>query len=133
LAATNRPDILDPALLRPGRFDRIIYIPPPDYEARKAILQIHTRNMPLADDVDLEEIAKITEGYSGSDLEAVVREAAMIALRKNIEASKVEKAHFLEALKKIKPSINENMIQYYNKWIEQSKQIQARPRLLTFT
>jgi transitional endoplasmic reticulum ATPase len=133
LAATNRPDILDPALLRPGRFDRIIYVPPPNQEARKEILKIHTRNMPLAEDVDLDELAKITEGYSGSDLEAVVREAAMIALRRNIEANKVEKAHFLEALKKIKPSINENMIQYYSKWIEQSKQIQARPRLLTFT
>jgi len=133
LAATNRPDILDPALLRPGRFDRIIYVPPPNQEARKEILKIHTRNMPLAEDVDLDELAKMTEGYSGSDLEAVVREAAMIALRKNIEANKVEKAHFLEALKKIKPSINESMIQYYSKWIEQSKQIQARPRLLTFT
>ncbi|MEM2136444.1 MAG: CDC48 family AAA ATPase [Candidatus Methanomethylicia archaeon] len=133
LAATNRPDILDPALLRPGRFDRIVYIPPPNLEARKEILKIHTRNMPLAEDVDLNELAKLTEGYSGSDLEAVVREAAMITLRVDITATKVGKSHFMEALKKIRPSINENMIQYYNKWIEQSKQMQTRPKLITFT
>ncbi|RUM46870.1 MAG: AAA family ATPase, partial [Hyperthermus sp.] len=81
VAATNRPDILDPALLRPGRFDRLIYVPPPDKEARLEILRIHTRKMPLAEDVDLERLAQQTEGYTGADLEAVAREAAMIAVR----------------------------------------------------
>ncbi|RLE51105.1 MAG: AAA family ATPase, partial [Candidatus Methanomethylicota archaeon] len=134
IGATNRPDILDPALLRPGRFDRLIYIPPPDYKARIEILRIHTRNMPLTDDVNLEEIAKLTEGYSGSDLEAVCREAAMSALREDINAKRVSKRHFEYALKKIKPSITNEMIQYYKKWIERYKQVgPTRMKLLTFT
>uniref|UniRef100_UPI0035940F19 AAA family ATPase n=1 Tax=Acidianus infernus TaxID=12915 RepID=UPI0035940F19 len=81
IAATNRPDILDPALLRPGRFDRLIYVPPPDKKARLEILKVHTRNVPLADDVNLETLAEKTEGYTGADLEAVVREATMLMLR----------------------------------------------------
>jgi len=134
IGATNRPDIIDPALLRPGRFDRIIFIPPPNYEARLEILQIHTRNMPLAEDVKLEEIARATEGYSGSDLEAVCREAAMAALREDITAKVVAKRHFEEALKKIGPSITSEMIQYYKRWQERYKQIQAvKQKLLTFT
>ncbi|PVU74455.1 AAA family ATPase, partial [Acidianus hospitalis] len=81
IAATNRPDILDPALLRPGRFDRLVYVPPPDKIARLEILKVHTRNVPLAEDVNLETIAEKTEGYTGADLEAVVREATMLMLR----------------------------------------------------
>jgi transitional endoplasmic reticulum ATPase len=81
IGATNRPDMMDPALLRPGRFDRIVYIPPPDKEARFEILRVHTRNMPLAKDVDLEELANMLEGYSGADIEMLVREAGLIALR----------------------------------------------------
>ena len=81
IAATNRIDILDPALLRPGRFDRLIYVPPPDRRARLEILKIHTRNMPLADDVDLEEIAEMTEGATGADLKAIVVEAGYSAIR----------------------------------------------------
>ncbi|MCS7364415.1 MAG: CDC48 family AAA ATPase [archaeon GB-1867-035] len=134
IGATNRPDILDPALLRPGRLDRIIYIPPPDYKARVEILKIHTRNMPLAEDVNLEEIAKITEGYAGSDLEAICREAAMEALRENINAKAVSKRHFEHALKRVRPSITKEMIQYYTRWIEQYKQMKPiRTKLLTFT
>ncbi|MEJ2776561.1 CDC48 family AAA ATPase [Sulfolobaceae archaeon RB850M] len=82
IAATNRPDILDPALLRPGRFDRLIYVPPPDKGARVEILKVHTRSVPLAEDVSLEEIAEKTEGYTGADLEALVREATINAMRK---------------------------------------------------
>ena len=134
IGATNRPDIIDPALLRPGRYDRIIYIPQPDIEARKEILKIHVKNMPLSDDVNLDEIAKVTEGYSGSDLEAVTREAAMAALRDDLNASKVAKRHFEYALKKVRPSITKDMINYYTRWLEQHKQIQAaKPKLLTFT
>ena len=81
IAATNRPDILDPALLRPGRFDRLIYVPPPDKAARLDILKVHTRNVPLAPDVNLETLAEKTEGYTGADLEALVREATMLVLR----------------------------------------------------
>ena len=81
LAATNRPDILDPALLRPGRFDRKVYLGLPDVEARYKILQIHTRNKPLADDVDLMRIARITPGFSGADLANLTNEAALLAAR----------------------------------------------------
>ncbi len=121
IGATNRPDILDPALLRPGRFDRLVYVRPPDKKSRLAIFKIHTRNMPLADDVDLEELAELTEGYVGADIEAVCREAVMLALRENINAEKVEMRHFLEALKKIKPSVNETMLNFYERFEEKAK------------
>ncbi len=134
IGATNRPDILDPALLRPGRFDRLIYIPPPDYKARIEILRIHTRSMPLSDDVSLEEIARLTEGYSGSDLEAVCREAAMAALREDISAKYVTRRHFEYALRKIRPSITKEMVDYYKRWMEKYRQVSpAYTKLLTFT
>ena len=126
IAATNRPDIVDPALLRPGRFDRLIYVPPPDQKGRLEILKIHTRNMPLADDVDLEEIAKITEGFSGADLEVLCREAGLYALREDINAKYVAKRHFEKALKKIRPSITQEMIRYYTSWIERARSLRER-------
>ncbi len=122
IAATNRPDILDPALLRPGRFDKLIYVPPPDYKARLEILRIHTRNMPLAEDVDLEYIARRAEGYSGADLEALVREAALQALREDINTSKVYMRHFEKALTIIKPSITPQMERMYREWAEVARQ-----------
>ena len=133
IGATNRPDILDPALLRPGRFDRIVYVPPPDRKARYEILKIHTKNMPLAEDIDLEELADITEGFSGSDLEVLVREAGLLALREDINAEKVYKRHFEQALKKIKPSITPEMIRYYQLWSEKSKSItQKKPSIVSY-
>lgn len=122
IAATNRPDILDPALLRPGRFDRQIYVPPPDEKARYQILKVHTKNMPLDKDVNLKKIAKETEGYSGADLEALVREAGLEALRKSFDAKKVTKKDFEAALKKIQPSITPEMIKFYQKISERLKQ-----------
>ncbi|MGC9011730.1 ATP-binding protein, partial [Thermogladius sp.] len=122
IAATNRPDILDPALLRPGRFDKLIYVPPPDLPSRLEILKIHTRNMPLADDVDLYELAKRTEGYSGADIEALVREAALIAIREDLMIDRVYMRHFNEALNKVKPSITQEMIKFYIEWGEKAKQ-----------
>jgi len=116
LAATNKPEILDPALMRPGRFDRLIYIPPPDENARLQILKVHTRNMPL-DNVNLDEIAKNTNGYSGADLEALCREAAINALRRDSE--KIEMRDFNEALKKVKPSIKIGDLKRYEKFIEE--------------
>ncbi|USS41418.1 CDC48 family AAA ATPase [Thermococcus aggregans] len=137
IAATNRPDILDPALLRPGRFDRLILVPAPDEKARLEIFKVHTRRVPLADDVDLEELAKKTEGYSGADIEAVVREAALIALRgavsktprelveeqaeEFLEKLRVSRKDFEEALKKVKPSITRYMIDYYKQFEESRK------------
>jgi len=113
IAATNRPDLLDPALLRPGRFDRIIKIPPPDRKARVEILKIHTRKVPLAPDVDLEKLADMTNGYTGADLEALVREAVMLALREKLEVREVSMKYFLEALKIVKPSLSEDAMEKY--------------------
>ncbi|MEM1768593.1 MAG: AAA family ATPase, partial [Desulfurococcaceae archaeon] len=122
IAATNRPDIVDPALLRPGRFDKLIYIPPPDQNARLEILKIHTRTLPLSENVDLYELASRTEGYSGADLEALVREAVMIALREDINTSIVDIKHFNKAFEYIKPSITQDMINYYLNWFSKARQ-----------
>jgi cell division protease FtsH len=99
VAATNRPDVLDPALLRPGRFDRRIVIDHPDAKGREAILQVHLRGKPLADDVDIEKLAKQTAGFSGADLANMVNEAAILAARKN--KTKIEMSDLLEALEKV--------------------------------
>ena len=123
IAATNRPDIIDPALLRPGRFDKSIYIGTPDRESRKKIFEIHTKSKPLAEDVDLEELAKDTEGYTGADISAVCNEAVMIAVRKLVEsgqmptdeeiaACRVEMEHFRTAVEKIGPKIRKELSQY---------------------
>ncbi|MHA1627341.1 MAG: AAA family ATPase, partial [Candidatus Asgardarchaeia archaeon] len=117
IAATNRPDLVDPALLRPGRFDRLLYVRPPDKNARLEIFEIHLRGKPLAEDVDVERLAEMTDGYVGADIKEVVRTALSFALRefmskyrdkeemkKNIERLKVHMDHFVEALEKVKPS-----------------------------
>jgi transitional endoplasmic reticulum ATPase len=115
MGATNRPDLLDPALLRPGRFDRIIYVPPPDPRARYEILKIHTRRIPLDEDIDLMELAKITEGYSGADLEALVREAVMLALREDIKPRPISLKYFKKAMEYVKPSLTGELMQAYEK------------------
>ena len=112
LAATNRVDILDPALTRPGRFDRHVEVGDPDKEARIAIFKVHTKDMPLADDVDLEKLAKETEGYVGADIEAVCREAVMLTLRNNMDADNVKMKQFKEAMKKVKPKKEIDLRQY---------------------
>jgi transitional endoplasmic reticulum ATPase len=117
IATTNRPDILDPALLRPGRFDRLIYVPAPDEKTRLEIFKIHTKNMPLKG-VKLEKLANLTEGYSGADIEALSREAALFALRENQKAKEVTMKHFEQALKKIKPSITDDMFKKYQKAVD---------------
>ena len=115
VATTNRPDLLDPAILRPGRFDKILLINAPSEKGRKMILDIHTVKTPLAKDVIISELAKQTEGYTGADLEALVREAAMLALRESVDAVEVWKKHFDEALKKVKPSVSKSTIETYKK------------------
>ena len=121
IAATNRPDILDPALLRPGRFDRLIYVPVPDLKAREEIFKIHLRGRPLAEDVSIEKLAEMTEGYTGADIEAVCNEATMLAVREyimsgkdpeNPENAKISMKHFEEALKKVKPLSKEEREMY---------------------
>jgi transitional endoplasmic reticulum ATPase len=132
IGATNRPDILDPALLRPGRFDRLVYVKPPDRKSRLAIFKIHTKGMPLASDVDLEELADLTEGYVGADIEAVCREAVMLALRENMESEEVEMRHFHDALKKIKPSVTESMVGFYERFEEKARQERPKVAAKTF-
>ncbi len=125
IAATNRPDIIDPALLRPGRFDRIIVVPPPDKKARLEIFKIHTKKMPLAKDVDLEKLAEMTEGYSGADIEAVCREAALSALRENLKAKEVKMKHFEEVLKKIKPSLTNVNVKAYEEFVNKKEEARS--------
>ncbi len=128
IGATNRPDMIDPALLRPGRFDRIVLINVPDKKARLDILKIHTRNMPLAKDVKLQEIAEKTEGYVGADIENLVREAGLLALRENMESKEVRKKHFEAALKKVKASIGKGDVERYKK-VEENYLKSARAAL----
>ncbi|MEM3489550.1 MAG: AAA family ATPase, partial [Nitrososphaerota archaeon] len=118
IGATNRPDLMDPAILRPGRFDRLIYVPPPDEKSRLQILKIYTQKMPLAEDVSLEKLASMTEGYSGADLESLCREAGMAVLRRDRDAAYVAWADFQEALKIVKPSISPSMLKEYEKLSE---------------
>ncbi|MBI5398875.1 CDC48 family AAA ATPase [Candidatus Woesearchaeota archaeon] len=113
IGATNRPDILDTALLRPGRFDRIILVGAPDEKSRLNIFNIHTKSMPLAPDVNIEEFAKKTPGYAGADIESVCREAAMLALRKDAKAAQVTKKDFNEAVDKTRPSITKEIEEAY--------------------
>jgi len=115
IGATNRPDMLDTALLRPGRFDKILLVNAPEEEGRLEILKIHTKKMPLARDVNLKDIAKESVGYTGADLESVAREAAYFALREDINSKLVKKKHFREALKKVRPSVNKSTIDLYKK------------------
>ncbi len=115
IAATNRAELIDPALLRPGRFDRIIYVPPPDLKARKEIFKVHLKKAPLAGDVNIDRLAELTEGYTGADIEAVVREAVMLKLREKFEPGPVEMRHFLKALEKIKPSLTKETAERYEK------------------
>ncbi|MFB6224520.1 MAG: CDC48 family AAA ATPase [Haloarcula sp.] len=130
IATTNRPDLIDDALLRPGRLDRHVHVPVPSEDARKAIFQVHTRNKPLADGVDLDELASRTEGYVGADIEAVAREASMAATREFINSVDPEEIsdsvsnvrvtmdHFEDALEEVGPSVTQETRERYDE-IEQ--------------
>jgi transitional endoplasmic reticulum ATPase len=117
IGATNRPDILDTGLLRAGRFDRIILVSAPDKGARLQILKIHTKDMPL-ENVDLEELARKTDGFVGADLEALCTEAAIIALRENMQSKKVTMNHFESACSKLRPSVTKDTLEYYKRIAE---------------
>lgn len=127
IAATNRPDIIDPALLRPGRFDRLLYVPPPDKQSRVHVLKIHTKKKPLADDVKIDVLADQTEGYTGADIAALASAAVMLALREHVakykdpkeaertkEELKIHMSHFEEAMKKIRPLSKQEIDMYKN-------------------
>ncbi|MBS3153413.1 CDC48 family AAA ATPase [Candidatus Woesearchaeota archaeon] len=128
IGATNRPDVVDPALLRPGRFDRLMLTPPPSEEGRVQILKIHTKKMPLTQDVDLKELATSTDGYVGADIESLCREAGIEALRESIDAKEVNMSHFKKALKRVKPSVSKDIFERY-KDIENSYLQKARAGL----
>jgi transitional endoplasmic reticulum ATPase len=131
LGATNRPDLLDPAVLRTGRFDKIILILPPNEAERFEIFKIYTKRMKISEDVDLQQLAKITNWYTGADIKSICREAALFAIREKDD--KVRMKHFLEAVKKVRPSTNEAMVNYYLDWYNRSRQLfQSKPSALTF-
>ncbi len=127
LAATNRPDIVDPAVLRPGRFDRLIFVNPPNQKGRLQIFKVYTRDMPLASSVSIKELASVTEGFVGSDIEALCREAGMLALRESFEIETVTMNHFNSALERIHPTVTADVIKYYEKISEKFK----RPSQIT--
>jgi len=124
IGATNRPDILDPALLRPGRFDRLIYVPAPDEQSRLRIFRIYTKEMPLTNDVDLETLSKDTKGYSGADIEALCREAAMMALRKDQKTEKVTYEDFKDAMEEIPPTLTANMESWYQSSVRRVRRVE---------
>ncbi len=121
IAATNRPDILDPALIRPGRIDRILLVPLPDKKGRLEILKLFTKEMPLTSNIKLEDLNNTINGFSGADIETWCREAAMIALRENIRARKVSLEHFKEARKELNPTLTKEVIEWYEKFGEKLK------------
>ena len=126
IGATNRPTLLDPALLRPGRFDEIVYVPVPDAEGRRRILEIQTGAMPLAGDVDLAALAERTERYSGADLENLVRKAGLLALRADLDSETVTAANFEAALEDTRPSVTAEVEKEYERMRKQLKQEDPR-------
>jgi transitional endoplasmic reticulum ATPase len=124
IAATNRPDMVDSAVLRPGRFDRLIYVPEPDEKSRLQIFGIYTKGMPLTKDVDLNQLALMTKYYSGADIESLCREAAMHALRNDINALEVTMKDFQDAMKEVGPSVTPEMEKWYKNFIRQVRQVQ---------
>lgn len=125
IGATNRPDLVDPALLRPGRFDRLVFTPAPDSKARLEIFKIHTKSIPLGKDVDLKLLTKETEGYAGADIAALCREAAMLVLRNDIKGKEVRMKHFREAVEMVKPSLAPEMINAYETFTERKSKRMA--------
>jgi len=125
IGATNRPDLLDSALLRPGRFDRIVLVSIPDAKSRKEVFKLHTKKMPLAKDVKIDELVSKTEGYVGADIESVCREAAMLALREDMTARDVKMKYFMEALKKVRPSASKDIEAMYQQFNENFRKTRA--------
>ena len=129
VAATNRPDMIDKALMRPGRLDRIVYVPLPDEKTRLKIFDIHSRKKPLSSDVNLQDLASRTADYSGAEIAAICNEAALMALeetlknseKNNEEDPQVKSAHFEHALNVVKPRINPQLLKIYDKFRSMSK------------
>lgn len=122
VAATNRPDMLDEALTRPGRFDRSVYVPPPDLQARLEILKICTKTMPVKD-VDLSALAARTENYTGADLKNLCREAALLSLTEDLSSDLVTEEHLIKALSIVRPSLNPSLLNKYQQGSSQGKKL----------
>ncbi|XP_033337030.1 ATPase family gene 2 protein homolog A isoform X1 [Megalopta genalis] len=120
VAATNRPDKIDKALLRPGRLDRIIYVPLPDNETRQEIFDIKLRKMPISDSVKIQDLVEITEGYSGAEIQAICHEAAMKALEENLNAAIITREHFKAALAIVTPRTPPSLINLYNSYLHKN-------------
>jgi transitional endoplasmic reticulum ATPase len=127
IGATNRPHLIDPALLRPGRFDELIYVGVPDTAGRRRILAIHTEGMPLAPDVDLESLARRAERFTGADLEDLVRRAGLTALRRGLDTGTVTMADFEAALAETRASVTSEMLEEYDRIQDTLKSDAVRP------
>jgi transitional endoplasmic reticulum ATPase len=124
IAATNRPDLIDPAILRPGRIDRNIEVEVPGLEARKKILEVHTRDMPLDEDVDMERLAEETKGYVGSDIESLCREAGMFSLRNNPDSEEVTWKDFRSAMDEVKPTATDENVEHYRQMMKRMEKVE---------
>lgn len=124
IAATNRPDMVDGAVIRPGRFDRLIYVPEPDDKSRLQVFKIYTKGMPISADVDLNQLAMMTKYYSGADIESLCREAAMHSLRRDVNSREVTMKDFQDAMKEMGPSITPDMEKWYKSFMQQIRQVQ---------
>jgi len=132
IGATNRPTLLDPALLRPGRFDELVYVPVPEREGRLQILKIHMREMPLGADVDVDSLAERTQGYTGADLEDLTRRAGLNALREDLEANRIDMRFFEDALKETRASVTPEMEREYERIAEELKRESPQGRKIGF-
>ncbi|MDI9616745.1 MAG: CDC48 family AAA ATPase [Methanothrix sp.] len=126
IGATNRPDIVDPALLRPGRFDELILVPVPDKPSRRKIFEVHTKNMPLAPDVDIDALVEMTEHYTGADIAAICRKAGRLALRESMSSEHVQQRHFIAAIREIGPSVTPDTMKYYLRLAESLRKKASR-------
>ncbi|CAE1276203.1 AFG2 [Acanthosepion pharaonis] len=120
VAATNRPDMIDKALLRPGRIDRIMYVPLPDRITREEIFHIHLKKMPIADDINIKNLAEMTESYSGAEVSAICQEAAMFAMQEDINIDQIQQRHFQKSLEVVKPRITDALLQFYANYEQKS-------------
>ena len=123
LAATNRPELIDRALLRTGRFDRFVYVPAPDKKSREKIFEIYTKNMPLDEDVAIKKLVEMTEYFVGGDVEALCREAGMRALRENMDAKIVSMKHFNDAMKTLHASVTPQILENYERMDKELRRI----------
>lgn len=119
VAATNRPDLIDKAIMRPGRLDRIVYVRLPEEKTRAEIFRIKLSKMPVADDVCIETLVKHTDGYSGAEIHAICQEAAMYALEENLLAAIIQWKHFTKALENVRPRTSSELLELYEDYLQE--------------